>query len=262
MVKPRIIPCLLIKDGSLVKSKNFENYTYLGDPLNAIRIFNGYEVDELFVMDISATTSNKSPDFNLLNSISSECRTPICYGGGINDITTARKIINMGFEKVSISSYGINNYNFLKNLGILIGFQSVVVTLDCKKVNGTYFVYTHNGKNRINENIIDILTNLQNIGIGELVINSIDNDGLMLGLDFTLLELANTIFKGPITVLGGIGSQQHLIETVTRFGNIGIGVGSYFVYNGKFKAVLLSYLDNDEKKQLIDISNKRVFHED
>ena len=147
MLRPRIIPCLLIKDKGLVKTVNFSNPKYLGDPINAVRIFNEKCVDELIVLDIDATVQGKDPDLKMIDNLATECRMPLCYGGGVKTVEQIREIIELGVEKVSLSSIAIENPEIVRNGAKFVGNQSIVVTLDVKKTNNNYYVYTRNGKN-------------------------------------------------------------------------------------------------------------------
>lgn len=258
MLRPRIIPCLLVHNGGLVKTIQFNNPKYVGDPINAVKIFNEKEVDELIVLDIDATRNKVGPDFDLIRKLAVECRMPFCYGGGVTTVDEAKKIINLGAEKVAISSSAINNLPLLEEIGRKVGKQSIVVVLDVKKKtnlfgSNTYELYTNNGKTKSNINLIDFVNNLNEIGIGELVLNSIDNDGLMKGYDIDLIDLVRNITDFPLTILGGAGSLIDLKMLFDKYGIIGAAVGSFFVFKGKFKAVLISYPSREEIRNITKI---------
>ena len=251
MLRPRIIPCLLIHNKGLVKTVNFQNPKYVGDPINAVKIFNEKEVDELMVLDIDASVNQTEPNFDLIRKLAVECRMPFCYGGGVKTVEHAKKIINLGAEKVAISSAALSNLSLLSDIGSSVGKQSVVVVLDVKK-KSTLFgskifeLYVNNGKIKLNINLVEFLNQLSIIGIGELVINSIDQDGLMNGYDLELVELVRKLIDVPLTVLGGAGSLNDFKNLFDRYTIIGAAAGSFFVFKGKFKAVLISYPSKQE----------------
>lgn len=255
MLRPRIIPCLLIHNKGLVKTVNFQNPKYVGDPINAVKIFNEKEVDELMVLDIDASSNQTEPDFDLIRKLAVECRMPFCYGGGVKTVEHAKKIINLGAEKVAISSAALCNLSLLSDIGSSVGKQSVVVVLDVKKKttlfgSKTYELYINNGKQKLNINLVDFINQLNVIGIGELVINSIDHDGLMNGYDLELVELIRKLIDVPLTVLGGAGSLDDFKNLLDRYAIIGAAAGSFFVFKGKFKAVLISYPSKEEIRSI------------
>jgi cyclase len=263
MLRPRIIPCLLIQNGGLVKSIEFKDHKYVGDPINAVKIFNEKEVDELIVLDIDATKNQRDPDFELIRKLAVECRMPFCYGGGIKSVDQAKMIINLGAEKVAISSEALLNTSLLEEIGKSVGKQSVVVVLDVRKKKvlfgeSIYEIYIHNGKKRLEKSLLDFINILNGIGIGELVLNSIDKDGLMTGYDYELIDLVRRNTDFPLTVLGGAGSLSDFKELFNRFGIMGAAAGSFFVFKGKFRAVLITYPTKDEIINLINTVGKKI----
>lgn len=252
MLRSRIIPCLLIQNKGLVKTVNFKDPKYVGDPINAVKIFNEKEVDELIVLDIDATKENKGPNLKMIKNLADECRMPFCYGGGITTVEQAVKIISLGAEKIALSYSALTNINLCREIGDIIGNQSVVVVLDVKKkkIFGGYDIYTHNGTKKSNWKLNDLISKLEEIGIGEIVINSIDNDGLMQGYDLPLIESIREKCSMPITVIGGAGSIQHIKDLISKFKIIGAAAGSLFVFKGKYKAVLISYPNREERKPI------------
>ncbi len=252
MLRSRITPCLLVHKKGLVKTVGFEDPKYVGDPINAVKIFNEKEVDELIVIDIDATVEGLGPDFNLIKNIAVESRMPLCYGGGITTVEQAKKIISLGVEKIAISSAAIYNTNLLKDIGIAIGTQSVVVVLDVKKkgIFGNYEIYTHNGKKNSKYKLKDYLTILNEIGIGEIVVNSIDEDGKMKGYDFKLFDFVRDLTNMPMTILGGAGSLEDISIAIRRYKTIGVAAGSLFVFKGKYKAVLINYPDRQTRNEI------------
>ena len=243
---------MLIKDGGLVKTIQFDNPKYVGDPINAVRIFNEKCVDELIVLDIDATVKGKDPDLKMINNLATECRMPLCYGGGIKTAEQIREIIGLGVEKVSLSSAAIENPEIVKNGAKFVGNQSIVVTLDVKKTNNNYYVYTRNGKNNTKLDPVDLVKDFQAFGAGEIVINSIDHDGIMKGYDINLIEKIKGIVKIPITVVGGAGTLSDIGKLFKEFGLIGACAGSLFVFKGVYRAVLINYPTQKEKQQLFD----------
>lgn len=252
MLRSRIIPCLLVHNKGLVKTINFKDPKYVGDPINAVKIFNEKEVDELIVLDIDATSENRNPNFKMIKNLADECRMPFCYGGGITTVEQARQIISLGAEKVALSSSVLNNLELCNQIGSVIGHQSVVIVIDIKKkkiFNG-YDIYTHNGKKKSKWNLYDLVIKLEEIGVGEIVINSIDNDGTMQGYDINLVEKIREKCSMPITVLGGAGSLNDIQKLISKFNIIGAAAGSLFVFKGKYKAVLINYPNRIERKPL------------
>jgi len=255
MLRSRIIPCLLVHKKGLVKTVQFKNPKYVGDPINAVKIFNEKEVDELIVLDIDATVESREPDFTLIKNLATECRMPLCYGGGVKTVEQAKKIISLGAEKVALSSAALENPSLLSEIARAVGTQSVVVILDVKKkkVFGGYDIYTRNGKVKAKRKFEGFLKELEEIGIGELVINSIDNDGKMTGYDIDLASIVRNIISTPLTVLGGAGKLEDIAKLIFKFKLIGAAAGSLFVFKGKYKAVLINYPSFKDKKNFIEI---------
>lgn len=253
MLRPRIIPCLLVKDKGLVKTVQFTNSKYVGDPINAVRIFNEKEVDEIMIIDIDATTENREPDYQMIENLAAECRMPLCYGGGVKTVEQAQRIFSLGVEKVAISSEAINNPSLITAISDRVGSQSIVVVLDIKKgKKGNYEIWTHNGKNNTGKDAIEFSKIVESLGAGEIVINSIDNDGMMKGYDLYLIDKIRSKVHIPITALGGAGKIEDIGELIKRFGIIGAAAGSLFVFKGVFRAVLINYPDYSSKSLLLD----------
>lgn len=255
MLRSRITPCLLVHKKGLVKTTGFKDPKYVGDPINAVKIFNEKEVDELIVLDIDATVEGRGPDFNLIQNLAIECRMPFCYGGGVTTVEEAKKIISLGAEKVALSAAALKNINLVKEIGNAVGTQSVVVVLDVKKKGflGGYEIFTHNGKRSANVKLKDFVKTLNEIGIGEIVINSIDDDGKMQGFDFKLFDLVRGLIDMPMTILGGAGKYEDIEAAIKRYKTIGVAAGSLFVFKGKYRAVLISYPAAEERKRLYQI---------
>ena len=252
MLSPRIIPCLLVHNKGLVKTVKFKDAKYVGDPINAVKIFNEKESDELMVLDIDATVENREPDYKMIENLATECRMPLCYGGGIKTVEQATRIFNLGVEKIALSSAAIENPNLVSNIAKEVGSQSVVIVVDVKKkMFGGYDVYTHNGTKKTKVDLEKFVTDLQSFGVGEIVINSIDNDGVMKGYDLSLIEKIKPLINVPMTVLGGASSLDDIERLIEKFGIIGCSAGSLFVFKGKYKAVLINYPKQEEKEKLI-----------
>ncbi|ELE5867271.1 imidazole glycerol phosphate synthase subunit HisF [Vibrio cholerae] len=261
MLRSRIIPCLLVHDGGLVKTQNFKDAKYVGDPINAVKIFNEKEADELMVLDIDASQYGKEPDFNLIEKLAAECRMPLCYGGGISNAQQASRIIDMGVEKVAVSSAAINNPQLLSEIAAAVGRQSVVAVLDVRKKKGFfskgYEVCTHNATRTVKQDPLSLAVSLQDAGAGEIVFNFVDLDGTMNGYDIDYAELLKTSLSVPVTFLGGAGSLDHISQLIKRLGVIGAAAGSLFVFKGKYRAVLINYPTPEQKMQLCrDAANK------
>ena len=259
MLNPRIIPCLLVHNNGLVKTKGFKDPAYVGDPLNAVKIFNEKSVDELFVLDIDATAKNNEPNYDLISKIAMECQMPLCYGGGISNINQIIKILKMGVEKIAISTLAIKNPKLIKETAKLTGNQSIVVVMDVKKkkFSSNFNIFLNNGKNNTGKSLIDHCRLVEDFGAGEIVINSIDNDGMMNGFDLKLINQVKNSISIPLTVLGGAGSLEDIGKVISENGIIGVAAGSLFVFKGKYKAVLINYPSHNEKENLIFKSLER-----
>jgi cyclase len=253
MLRPRIIPCLLVKSGGLVKTVQFCNPKYVGDPLNAVRIFNEKAVDELMVLDIDATVHNREPDYALIKSLAAECRMPLSYGGGVKTSEQIERIISLGVEKVAVSSAVVYNPALLTEAAGKVGSQSVVVVMDVKKrgLFSRYEVYTHNGSKATGLEPIELAKKFKNLGAGEVVVNSIDRDGMMKGYDLDLVTQVRNATSLPVTVLGGAGSLNDIASLIKSFGIIGAAAGSLFVFKGVYRAVLINYPSSSEKDELV-----------
>lgn len=256
MLRPRIIPSLLVHNKGLNKTVQFKKDKYVGDPLNAVKIFNEKEVDELVVFDIDATVEGRGPDFKLIKDLAMECRMPFCYGGGVSTKEEAIKIVSLGAEKVALSSAVIQRPELAAEIGQSIGNQSVVIVLDYKKKKGlfsgtSYEIHTHNGTKNTKLDLFDFVEVLEKLEVGEILLNSIDRDGMMNGYDLEVIEKVRDITSVPVSVLGGAGSLSDIQTLVSKFKIIGAGAGSLFVFKGRYKAVLINYPNFEERKKII-----------
>ena len=247
MLFNRVIPCLLINNQGLVKTIKFKNERYIGDPINAVKLFNDKEVDEIILLDIGVTSKNQEPNYALIEEIASECFIPLCYGGGVKSISQMHKIYALGVEKISLSSKAINDMNFIKEAVNIFGSQSVVVTLDYKKTFfGKKTIYICNGKTKTKFTLEEYVNILNEVGVGEIVLNSIDNDGTMLGYDKELIKTVSKRTKIPIVALGGAGNLNDMIEIIKEANITAAAAGSLFVYHGKLKGILINYPKFDD----------------
>lgn len=251
MLRPRIIPCLLVHQGGLVKTVEFKAPKYIGDPINAVKIFNEKEADELVVLDIDATVNGAEPDYRMIANLAAECRMPLCYGGGIRTPEQAKKIIALGVEKVAMSAAAVEDSTLVSRTAEAVGRQSVVVVLDVRKRTGLfakgYEVFTHNGKQPRNSDPVVLAQQMQAAGAGEIVINSIDRDGQMKGYDLTLADRMRRELSIPLTFLGGAGSHRDIEALVGKCGVVGASAGSLFVFKGSYRAVLINYPNPGQK---------------
>lgn len=252
MINNRIIPCLLIHKGGLVKSIKFKNYKYLGDPINTIKIFNDKEVDELILLDIDSTNENREPDLKLISRIASECFMPVCYGGGINSIDQIRNILKAGIEKVAINTTAVENPSLINQAASIFGSQSIVISIDVKKNwRGKYEVFTHGGKKNTKLDPIEYAVRMQEYGAGEILVNSIDKDGTMSGFDIDIIKKISESITIPIIACGGAGKINDFHDALKKGKASAVAAGSYFVFHGPHQAVLISYLTKEEINQIL-----------
>lgn len=252
MLRPRLIPCLLIHNGGLVKTVRFAEPKYVGDPLNAVKIFNEKEVDELFVADIDASVRGREPDYALIAKLASECQMPLCYAGGVKTAEQVDRIIGLGVEKVGIGSAAIETPDIIAAAAARAGAQSIVVIMDIKKSGllRRHEVFTHHGSRKTGASPEEVMKRSIGLGAGEIIVNSIDADGTMAGYDAELVDRLRDSCTVPLTVLGGAGSMDHVRSLIARHGVIGAAAGSLFVFKGKYRAVLIQYPSRDEKDAL------------
>ncbi len=225
MLKSRLIPCLLIHEKGLVKTRNFKNPIYIGDPINTIKIFNEKNVDEIFIADIDATVRNLEPNYDLISKLAIECRMPLCFGGGIKTIDQALKIIELGVEKVALSSIAIKKPNLVSELALKVGNQSVVVVMDIKKTkfNRRYELFTNNGRKATGIEPLEFALKMEKLGVGEIIINSIDKDGTLEGFDFNLINQIVNNINIPFTVIGGASKFNDFKKVAQMYHPCGIG---------------------------------------
>lgn len=252
MLRPRIIPCLLVHKGGLVKTVQFGQPKYVGDPINAVRIFNEKEVDELIVADIDATLQGREPDYAMIANLAAECRMPLCYAGGVKTPEQVERIIALGVEKVAMSHAAIHSPGVITESAHRVGSQSVVVVLDVKPAGllRRPALFTHNGTVATGLNPVEFARRAEAAGAGEILVNSIDRDGMMQGYDLPLIDSIRAVINVPMSVLGGAGSLADIQDVIRRHGTIGAAAGSVFVFKGKYRAVLIQYPTRAEKDAL------------
>jgi imidazole glycerol-phosphate synthase subunit HisF len=244
MLEVRVIPCLLYNGSGLIKTIQFNNPVYIGDATNAIRIFNEKEVDELILLDVRASVKKLKPNLELIKRISSECFMPLCYGGGISSVEDIKNIISVGVEKVSINSKAVESPSFIKYAAKMFGSSTIVVCIDYKKnFWGKVVVTAKGGRIKSRNSPIEFAQLMEDMGAGELVINSIDKDGTMSGYDLDMLEKITTKVNIPVIALGGAGKVEHFFDAYNKTQVAAVAAGSMFVFQGKHKAVLINYPD-------------------
>lgn len=238
----RIIPCLLLRNNGLVKTVKFRESTYIGDPINTVKIFNEKEVDELFFLDIDATKLKKEPPYELIHNIASECFMPFAYGGGIHSLHQIERIIKSGAEKVIINTHAFLVENFLKEAVSQFGSSTIAVSIDVKKefLRGN-MVYIKGGSQSTGINPVDYAKRIEGEGAGEILINSIERDGVMEGYDIELIKSISNSVKIPIIACGGAGKLNDFSLAVKQGGASAVAAGSFFVFHGKRRAVLITY---------------------
>lgn len=245
-IRPRIIPVILIDEQDMIKTVNFKNPTYLGDPINAVKIFNRKGIDELAVLDIGATQKNREPDFDFLKDIASEAFMPISYGGGITTVNQMRKLFAIGYEKVLINTLLVKNTNIVKEAVALFGSQSIVASIDAQLVNGKYNAVIQAGNKPIQISPLELALKAEQLGVGEILINSIDRDGMMQGYDISLIKAISEAVKIPVIACGGAGNIKDLKQVLQEGHADAAAGGSMFVYYGKLKAVLITAPSENE----------------
>lgn len=254
MYRSRVIPVLLINDGNLVKTKGFKEPTYVGDPVNAVRIFNEKEVDELVVLDITKSEPGTEPDYSLIQEIAGECFMPICYGGRITTFEIAKKVFDCGVEKICINSAAMST-ELISEIARVFGSQSVVIDIDFKKkLLSGYTSFIRAASEDLKLSPVELAKKVEAAGAGEIFLNSIDRDGMMGGFDLKLIKEVSAAVEVPVVAVGGAGNLQHLAEGLAA-GASAVAAGSMFVFHGKHRAVLINYPTQNE---LLNINGKAV----
>ena len=253
MLQTRVIPCLLLKDDSLVKTVNFKKPAYIGDPVNTARIFNELEVDELVLLDISATNNNRKPDFKILAELANECFMPLAYGGGINDFEDAKKIFQIGIEKVVINSIAFSKPAFITELAEHFGNQAIVASIDVKKnMFGKFQVYSNSGTKKQKVDPVAWAQELEQLGAGEILLTAIHQEGTWMGFDINIIEKISNAVNIPVIANGGASSIEDIGKAVKQGNASAVSLGSMVVYQNKGMGVLVNFPDTKKLKRVLE----------
>ncbi len=257
LIHPRVIPVLLLKGCGLYKTLRFQDPIYLGDPINVVKIFNDKGVDELLFLDIAATNEKRPPNYSLIEEIATECFMPLGYGGGVRSIEDMEELFRCGVEKISINTTAVECLDLISEAAQHFGSQAVIVSIDVKKTKvDQYQVYTHAGKKNTGLEPVEFAQRVQNLGAGELLLNSIDRDGTMQGYDLDLIRNVSQVVSIPVIACGGAGSIEDLARVVKEGGASAAAAGSLFVFQGKHRAVLISYPEQEELNKVFSTQGK------
>lgn len=241
MYRSRVIPCLLLKNGGLYKTVRFKDPRYLGDPINTLKLFNDKEADELVILDISASANGAGPNFDYIKRFTRECFMPICYGGGISSIKQVEKLFKLGVEKVAFNTSLFLNPDLISAASKIFGSQSIVASIDVKKRTfGSYSVCVVSGSKDTKRDPIQYAKRAEELGAGEILLSSIDHDGMMLGYDYELIQKVSSAVNVPVIASGGAGELADCVKAVNS-GASAAAAGSLFVYYGELRAVLINY---------------------
>lgn len=242
MFRHRIIPILLLDKSGLYKTQRFLNPKYIGDPINAIKIFNDKEIDELVLLDIGATNNNSNPNLDVLNDIASECFMPLSFGGGIRNVEMIKEILNVGVEKVIINTAAVERPDLISESAKIFGSSSIVVSIDVKRSYfGNPIVYINGGREKTRLNPVDWAVMVESLGAGEIIINSIDHDGMMQGYDWKLIKSISDAVSIPVVAAGGARGVIDFARAIKECKVSAVAAGSCFVFHGKHRAVLITY---------------------
>lgn len=242
MALPRVIPVLLLRNRGLVKTLKFKEHKYVGDPMNAIKIFNEKEVDELCFLDIDASRDGREPNYDYLKEIASECFMPLSYGGSVKSIHQIKKLIQSGIEKIIINTQALDNPSFVKEATDTFGSSTIVGAMDVKKnLLGKSLVYSHVLKKTLSIDPVKYAQQLESLGVGEVFVNFVDHDGMMNGYDFDLIKKITDAVYVPVVACGGCGSIRDIDKVINESNASAAAAGSFFVFHGKHRAVLITY---------------------
>lgn len=253
MVLKRVIPTLLLRNASLVKTVNFNKFNYIGDPVNTVRIFNELEVDELCFLDITATKENRDPNYKVLAEIAEECFMPLCYGGGLKDLEQVKKILGLGFEKVIINTAATMDSQLVPKIVNSFGSQSVIGSIDVKKpLFSSKKVFSHSGENNTGIDPLMWACNLENMGVGEILLTSINHEGRWKGYDYELIKRLTENVNIPVIANGGCGNVEHIDKVLNKCGAQAAAVGSFVVYQKQNMGVLINFPNKALLKKIIE----------
>jgi cyclase len=241
MIQARVIPCLLLRGNGLVKTKKFKDAVYIGDPVNAVRLFSDKEADEIVILDIDASREGREPNYELIAEMAGEAFMPVAYGGGVRNLEQIRRLIRSGVEKVVINSVATESTDTIRAAVEIFGSQAIVGAVDVRrKLFGGYAVVAKSATESTKLNLQEHIQNLVQAGVGELFISDVDRDGCMTGYDMALVRSVAQA-PVPVVVCGGAGTLEHLREAVLGGGASAVAAGSMFVFHGKHRAVLINY---------------------
>lgn len=251
MIQARVIPCLLLRGNGLVKTKKFKDAVYVGDPVNAVRIFSDKEADEIVILDIDASREGREPNYALIAEMAGEAFMPVAYGGGVRNLEQIRRLIRSGVEKVVINTLATESTDTIRAAVEVFGSQAIVGAVDVRrKLLGGYAVVRKSATEATRLNLLQHIENLVQAGVGELFINDVERDGTMAGYDLSLIRSVSQS-PVPLVVCGGAGTLEHLREAVLDGGASGVAAGSMFVFHGKHRAVLINYPKTGELKRIL-----------
>lgn len=252
MLRTRVMPCLLLEDGGLVKTINFKNPTYIGDPINSVRIYNELEVDELIFLDIKASKNKTKPLFGKIEEIASECFMPVTYGGGIRELDDVKRLFDLGVEKIALNTFAYENSDFIGKVANIYGSQSLVIAIDVKK---TFFssnkVYIYDGTKKTKYTPVEYAKKAQDCGAGEILLNSIDRDGMMSGFDLDLIKEISNSVSIPMIAMGGAGELNDIV-LAKKAGASAIALGSMAVYQNKNRGILINFPTQKELREALN----------
>jgi imidazole glycerol-phosphate synthase subunit HisF len=252
MISTRVMPCLSLKGRGLVKTVRFKDPKYLGDPRNAVKIFNEREVDELILLDITATVENRAPQFDLIEEIVSEAFMPVAYGGGLRTIEDIRRVLALGVEKAVLCTQAIENPALVEEAARQFGSSTIGVCMDVKRsFFGKYEIYGHGGRKASGLNPVGFAKRMEALGVGELIVNSIDRDGSMSGYDIELLKAVTSVVDVPVIACGGAGRLEDFAEAVNSAHVSAVAAGSLFVFHGRHRAVLINFPSLTELRRVL-----------
>lgn len=253
MLRTRVIPCLLLQGNGFYKTTKFKNPVYLGDPVNILKIFNEKEVDEIIVLDIGATRNRADINYPLLKDFASECFMPLGYGGGIRNIDQMKALFQLGFEKISLNSEAYNNPGLVTQAAQAFGSQSVVVSMDVRRrFLGGYEVITQCGTKQTGREPVEVARDMEQRGAGEILLNSIDRDGTMVGYDVNLIKAITQSVSIPVIAAGGAGKVEDFAAAVIQGGASAVAAGAMFVFQGPHRAVLVNVPSPDILEQALE----------
>jgi cyclase len=244
--KLRIIPILLLKSGRMVKGKQFSDFRDTGDPIYASRIYNAQFVDELIFLDIDATNEKRETNFSIIEEVSKECFMPLTIGGGVSTVEDIRKLLSSGADKVVINTEALNNPEFIRKAANIFGSQCIIIGIDVRKENGEYVIYSNSGKVKSNIPLVQYISKVEELGAGEIFINSIDNDGMMKGYDNELIKVVMNSTNLPVIACGGAGNFMHLVQSYNETKVSALAMASIYHFGDNNPVRARSYLKNQD----------------